>query len=83
VSDGLLVGLLLLAVLLGVGSAAFLVMRSPAFWGELAKEVAAKAWPQIWAVLSKRNPPEIEKAMQDCYRRGGTWDNFRKRCRDR
>ena len=82
-SDSLVVGLLVLSVLIGVGGAGFLVMRSPAFWGDVIKELFSKAWPLIWAVLSKRMPPEQEKAMRDCIRRGGEWDNFRKRCRNR
>lgn len=79
-SDGLIVSALVMAVLLGVGSAAFLVMRSPAFWGDVGKELLTKAWPQIWAVLSKRMPPDQEQAMRDCYRRGGKWNHVRRRC---
>jgi len=75
VSDGLLVSLLVLAVLLGVGSAAFLVMRSPSFWSDLAKEIASKAWPQIKQVLTKRMTPEEEAEMRREQRagRGDEW----------
>jgi hypothetical protein len=75
VSEGLLVSLLVLAVLLGVGSAAFLVMRSPSFWGDLAKEIAVKAWPQIKQVLTKRMTPKEEAEMRREQRagRGDEW----------
>jgi hypothetical protein len=79
-SEGLIVSALVVAVLLGVGSAAFLVMRSPAFWGDVGKELFSKAWPQIWAVLSKRMDPEAEARWRECERRGGRWDHRRKRC---
>jgi hypothetical protein len=82
-SEGLVVSALVLAVLLGVGSAAFLVMRSPAFWADAAKQLGKALLPEITKIITKRNSPEIEKAMQDCYRRGGIWDNFKKKCRDR
>jgi hypothetical protein len=59
-SEGLVVFALVVAVLIGVGAASFLVMRTPAFWGEVIKELATKAWPQIWAILSKRMPAEQE-----------------------
>jgi hypothetical protein len=75
VSEGLLVSLLVLAVLLGVGSAAVLVIRSPSFWVDLAKEIAVKAWPQIKQVLTKRMTPEEEAEMRREQRagRGDEW----------
>lgn len=74
-SEGVIVSALVMAVLLGVGSAAFLVMRSPAFWGDVGKELLTKAWPQIWAVLSKRMVPEEEEDYRRAYRagRGDEW----------
>jgi hypothetical protein len=80
-SDGLIVSGLVMAVLLGVGGAAFLVMRSPAFWGEVVKELILKAWPQIKEVLTKRMDPKTEQAWRDCIRRGGEWDHVKKRCK--
>lgn len=80
-SEGIIVTALVVAVLLGVGSAAFLVMRSPAFWADLGKEIASKAFPQIVRVLTKRMTPEQEKAFRDCVRQGGEWDHHRKRCK--
>lgn len=79
-SEGVIVTALVVAALLGIGSAAFLVMRSPAFWGDVVKELATKAWPQIWAVLSKRMDPETEKAWRDCVRRGGKWNQHTRKC---
>lgn len=82
-SEGVIVSALVVAVLVGITGAAFLVMRSPAFWGDVGKELLTKAWPQIWAVLSKRMDPETEKRWRECERRGGKWDYVRKRCLDR
>jgi hypothetical protein len=45
----------------------------------LAAAAAAKA---IVTKVESRNTPEIEARMAECYRRGGTWDNFKKRCKD-
>ncbi len=74
-SEGLLVSLLVLAVLFGVGSAAVLVIRSPSFWVDLAKEIAVKAWPQIKQVLTKRMTPKEETKMHQEHRagRGDEW----------
>jgi hypothetical protein len=80
VSDGVVVSLLVLSVLIGIGGASFLVFRSPAFWGDVIKELFSKAWPQIWAILSKPESPEVRKARQRCERMGGKWDWHRKKC---
>lgn len=82
-NETLLSTLLVLAVLLGAGAAAFLVLRSPSFWISMGKQITAALMPEIIRVISKRNSPEIEAKMHECYRRGGTWDNFRKKCRDK
>lgn len=73
-----LAGLLLLGCL-SVG--AFLAARSPTFWLSLINELIALAVPKVTEVVTKRNPPEIEAEMQKCIRRGGEWDNFRKKCK--
>lgn len=74
-SEGVIVSGLIVAVLVGITGAAFLVMRSPAFWGDVGKELLTKAWPQIWAVLSKRMTPEEEEDYRRAYRagRGDEW----------
>lgn len=69
-----------LVVLAGLGAGAFLVAQRPAFWIEFGTRLARQFLPLAMAYVLKRNPPEIEKAMQDCYRRGGRWDNTKKRC---
>lgn len=70
-------------ILLGLGAAAFLVGQRPAFWVEFAGRLFAKLWPLLFSYVSKRMTPEQEAEMHKCLRRGGEWDNFRKRCRDR
>lgn len=68
-------------VLAGLGAGAFLVAQRPTFWIEFGARLLAAFAPRIWAYVSKRNTPEVEQQMRDCVRRGGEWDNFRKRCR--
>ena len=75
VSDGLVTALLVLSVLIGIGGASFLVFRSPAFWGDVASELAAKAWPRIRELLTKRMTPEEESEWRKAERagRGEEW----------
>jgi hypothetical protein len=71
---------MVLSVLIGIGGASFLVFRSPAFWGDVIKELVSKAWPQIRDYLSKQESPEVRAARQRCERMGGKWDFHRKKC---
>ena len=64
-------------LLLGIGAGGYLVAQRPAFWWGLGVIAFKAAWP----FLSKRMTPEQEKAFQDCVRRGGEWDQMRKRCK--
>ena len=64
-------------LLIGLGAGGFLVAQRPSFWLGMAGEVIQLLLP----VLAKRMPPEKEREMQECIRRGGQWDNFRKRCK--
>jgi hypothetical protein len=65
------------ALLVGVGAGGYLVARRPTFWVGLGVAVFKSLLPH----LAKRMTAEQEKAFQDCVRRGGEWDPFRKRCR--
>lgn len=67
----------LIVLLAGIGAGGFLVAQRPTFWWGLGV-VAFKA---VLPHLAKRMTPEEEKAFQDCVRRGGEWDHFRKRCK--
>jgi hypothetical protein len=80
VSDGVITALLVLSVLIGIGGASFMVFRSPAFWGDVIKELVSKAGPLIWGVITKPESDEVRKARQQCERMGGKWDFHRKRC---
>lgn len=82
-SEGAVVSALVVAVLLGVGSAAFLVLRSPAFWGDVAKELVSKAWPQIKAVVTKRMTEAEEAEWRQAQREGRGDEWLRKRMRTR
>jgi len=65
------------ALLVGVGAGGYLVARRPTFWVGLGVAVFKSLLPH----LAKRMTAEQEKAYQDCVRRGGEWDPFRKRCK--
>ena len=65
------------ALLVGVGAGGYLVAQRPTFWVGLGVAVFKSLLPH----LAKRMTAEQEKAFQDCVRRGGEWDPFRKRCR--
>lgn len=67
----------IVALLVGVGAGGYLVAQRPAFWVGLGAAVFKSLLPH----LAKRMTAEEEKAYQDCVRRGGEWDPFRKRCR--
>lgn len=70
-----------IVVLLGLGAGAFLFAQRPSFWIEFGVRLGQRMWPVVFVYLTKRMPPEKEKEMQDCLRRGGEWDHFRKRCK--
>jgi hypothetical protein len=67
----------IVALLVGVGAGGYLVAQRPTFWVGLGVAVFKSLLPH----LAKRMTAEEEKAYQDCVRRGGEWDPFRKRCR--
>jgi uncharacterized membrane protein len=67
------------------GVAAFSVygaFHSPEFVLGLGAAMLVAAYKAIEPVLTKRMTPEQEKKMHECLRRGGEWDNARKKCRD-
>lgn len=70
-----------IVVLLGLGAGAFLFAQRPSFWIEFGWRLMQRVWPSVSGYISKRMPSEKEKEMQDCLRRGGEWDHFRKRCK--
>lgn len=65
------------ALLVGVGAGGYLVAQRPTFCVGLGVAVFKSLLPH----LAKRMTAEQEKAFQDCVRRGGEWDPFRKRCK--
>jgi hypothetical protein len=67
----------IVALLVGVSAGGYLVAQRPTFWVGLGVAVFKSLLPH----LAKRMTAEEEKAYQDCVRRGGEWDPFRKRCR--
>jgi len=69
----------IVVLLVGIGAGGFLVAQRPSFWLGLASAVFMAVLPH----LAKRMTPEKEKELQDCLRRGGEWDHFKKRCRNK
>ena len=69
-SDGLIVALLVAAVLIGVAAAAFLVMRSPAFWADAGRQLFNAIMPEVIRVVSKRMTPEEEAEWRRAERQG-------------
>lgn len=76
----LVIGLLVL-LSVSVAAGGFLAARNPAFWYGLVSAALSAALPKIAEYVARRNTPDIEAKMQECIRRGGEWDNFRKRCK--
>jgi hypothetical protein len=74
---------LLVCALAGLTAGAFLVAQRPSFWFGIGAAMFKAGLPVLAKYVAKRNPPEIEAKMHECVRRGGTWDNFNKKCRDR
>jgi hypothetical protein len=64
-------------LLVGLGAGGFLVVQRPSFWLGIFSAALTGLLPHI----TKRMTPEQEKALQECHRRGGNWDHFRKKCR--
>ncbi len=65
---------LLVAALIGVCAAAFLVARSPSFWVGLVQIVLKQLMPHIWKIVKPKN---FSKVQLDKIARGQ--DPFRKR----
>lgn len=82
-SEGLIVFALVVAVLIGVGAAAFLVMRTPAFWLDFGQQLAQRLAPEIIKYLSKPLSPEDQQKLDQSRRRAEEWDFSRKKPRDR
>jgi hypothetical protein len=57
-------------------------LQSPSVLAGLSAIAARVVANAIVTKVTKRNTPDIEKRMQDCYRRGGKWNNAKKRCED-
>jgi hypothetical protein len=64
-------------LLIGLGAGGFLVAQRPSFW----LGIFSAAFTALLPHITKRMTPEQEKALQECHRRGGNWDHFRKKCR--
>lgn len=65
---------------LGVGAAGFLVAQRPVFWLGMASVMLKAGLPYVAEYITKRMPPEQEKAWRDCIRRNGKWNHLKKRC---
>ena len=68
--------LFLIAIFGGLAVGTYFIARSPEFWAGLLSHVIKSMLP----TLAKRMPPEQEAAWRDCQRRGGKWNNHKRRC---
>ncbi len=64
---------------IGLGLGAYRAVQSPAFVGEAGALIVKALFPIIKEIIARPNSPEIEAKMHEVIRRGGQWDNFRKR----
>jgi hypothetical protein len=71
---------LLLPVGVGLGLGAYRAVQNPSFLGSVAAAALSAAGPILKELVLRRNPPDVERRMQECFRKGGRWDNFKKRC---
>lgn len=73
---------LLLAVILVVAAGSvWYAFQQPGFVAGLIAIAATAAVKAAMPAIGKRMTKEQERAFQECARRGGEWDPFRKRCR--
>lgn len=71
------------AALFGVAAfAVWFSFRDPVFITGLMVAMATSLFKAVEPKILKRMTPEQEKAMHECVRRGGEWDNARKKCKD-
>lgn len=75
--------IVVLALILFTGGMIYKVVNSPEFWIRLFADLGKLFWPVVWGYLSKQETEEIRKKRIAVERRGGTWDYFRKRERER
>lgn len=69
-----------------VGMGAILTVRlynNPFLLAGLIPTIWAHVKPVLLRVIFDRMEPELEEEMRKCIKRGGKWDNFRKKCVDR
>jgi hypothetical protein len=71
---------LIAVVLAGLLAGAFLVAQRPSFWFGLGTVMLKAGMPYVIRYITKRMPPEQEKAWRDCERRGGKWNHLKRRC---
>lgn len=68
--------IVIIALIAGLAIGTYFVARAPEFWIGILSHVIKSMVP----VLTKRMPPEQEAAWRDCIRRGGKWNNHKRRC---
>ena len=74
---------IIVGLLLFTGGVIYKAVMSPSFWIRLGLDLAALVRPVVWAYLSRQEDPETQKKRIAVERRGGVWDPFRKREREK
>lgn len=77
---GIVVVLALILFTLGM---IYKVVNDPKFWFRVFSDLGKLAWPVAKGIILKPEDPETRKRRQAVERRGGVWDPFRKRERDK
>ena len=70
---------IVLPVGVGLGLGVYRAAQSPEMLMGAASFLVKALAPLIKEFVSKRNPPKVERRMLEVIRRGGEWDNVRKR----
>ena len=73
----------IVVLFMGIAAGGFLVSRRPTFWAGLGIVLFTKSLPYLKAYFGGQMTEEQKLAFRDCVRRGGEWDSFNKRCKDK
>lgn len=74
---------IVVGLLLFTGGVIYKTVNNPAFWFRLFSDLTKLIGPVVWAYVSRPEDEETRKRRIAVQRRGGEWDPFRKREREK
>lgn len=74
---------IVLALILFTVGMIWKVVHDPKFWIAVVTDLGKLIVPVVWGVISRQEDPETRQKRQAVEQRGGEWDPFRKRERER